>query len=98
MRKKSFLRAVAIVVCLAFFTLSVPMISSAKDSPSLDKTYFKRIMKNIKIIASLLPFIHIDDSPAPSPDKISKNCTDTNAKIKKITGTLNSIKKTPEDD
>ena len=96
MRKKSFLRAVAIVVCLAFITLSVPAISSAKDSP--DKTYFKRIVKNIKIIASLLPFIHIDDSPAPAPDKVSKNCTDTNTKIKKITGTLNSIKKTPEDD
>ena len=96
MRKKSFLRAVAIVVCLAFFTLSVPMISSAKDNQN--KNYFERIVKNIKIIASLLPFIHIDDSPAPSPDKISKNCTDTNAKIKKITGTLNSIKKTPEDD
>ena len=91
MRKKSFLRAVAIVVCLAFITLSVPAISSAKDSP--DKTYFKRIVKNIKIIASLLPFIHIDNSHAPAPDKVSKNCTDTNAKIKKITGTVNSTER-----
>ena len=95
MRKKSFLRAVAIVVCLAFFTLSVPMISSAKDNQN--KNYFERIFKNIKIIASLLPFIHIDDSPAPAPDKVSKNCTDTNAKIKKITGTLSS-QKIPDQD
>ena len=95
MRKKNFLRAVAIVVCLAFITLSIPTISAAKDSP--DKTYFKRIVKQIKIIASLLPFVHIYDNPAPAPDKVSKNNTDTNAKIKKITGTINSIKKPDQD-
>jgi len=96
MRKKSFLRAVAIVVCLAFITLSVPMISSAKDSP--DKTYFKKIMKQIRVIVSLLPFIHIDDNPAPTPEKATKNITtDNSSKVKKVTGTLNSIKKPDQD-
>ena len=94
MRKKSFLRAVAIVVCLAFITLSVPAISAAKDSP--DKTYFQKIMKQIRVIVSLLPFIHIDENPAPAPEKVSKNI-DTGSKVKKVTGTVNSIKR-PEDD
>ena len=97
MRKKSFLRAVAIVVCIAFFSLSVPAISAAKDSP--DKTYFKRIMKNIKIIASLLPFVNVDinDHLVPPKSNISKKYSDSNGKIKKVTGTINSIKKPDQD-
>ncbi len=96
MRKKSFLRAIAIVVCLAFITLSVPAISTAKDSP--DKAYFQKIMKQIRVIVSLLPFIHIDNSNAPAPEKISKNIdTDTSSKVKKVTGTVNSIKKPDQD-
>ena len=95
MRKKSFLRAVAIVVCLAFITLSVPAISTAKDSP--DKTYFQKVMKQIRVIVSLLPFVHIDNSTAPAPEKVSKNVTDTGSKVKKVTGTVNSIKKPDQD-
>lgn len=94
MRKKSFLRAVAIVVCLAFITLSIPAISAAKDSP--DKTYFQKIMKQIRVIVSLLPFIQINDNPAPAPEKINKNI-DTSSKVKKVTGTVNSIKKPDQD-
>ena len=97
MRNKSFLRAVAIVVCLAFFTLSVPMISSAKD---LDKNYIDKIANKIKAIVSLifLGKIHIDETTVPAKTKMSKKYPGSNAKIKKITGTVNSIKKTPEDE
>ena len=97
MRKKSFLRAVAIMVCLAFFTLSVPMISPAKD---LDKNYIDKIANKIKTIISLffLKKTPTYETIVPAKTNMSKKYSDSNGKIKKITGTVNSIKKTPEDE
>jgi len=59
------------------------------------------VMKNLKYFRSLLPFLGIDadDAPAPNKHKISK--MDSNSelpqKVRKITGTLSSLKY-PDDD
>jgi hypothetical protein len=99
MRKK-ILRIVAIVTCLAIVSLSVPQVANAKGNS--EKFSFRVfIMKNLKFFGSLLPFLGIDadDAPAPSKNKVSKMSSDTDVsqKIKKITGTVSSLKD-PDDD
>ena len=98
MRKKKVLRAIAIVACLSILSLSVPTIAVATERP--DKMHFKSIfLKHLKILGSLFPFLNIDvdDDYTPKQSKISKTSSDTPKNLKKITGTLNSVKR-PEDD
>ncbi len=97
MRKK-ILRMVAIITCLAIVVMTVPTTASARDTGKFSFRVF--VMKHLKYFGSLLPFLGIDadDAPAPTKNKVSK--TNSNAdpaqKVKKITGTLSSIK--PADD
>ena len=98
MRKKRILRAIAIVTCLAVLSLSVPTVAVAKERP--DKITFKSIfLKQLRILDSLFPFLNIDvdDDYTPKQSKISKTSDGSTDKVKKITGTLNSVKR-PEDD
>jgi len=99
MRKK-ILRIVAIVTCLAIVSLSVPQVATAKGNS--DKFSFRVfVMKHLKYFGSLLPFLGIDadDAPAPNKNKVSKmdSSADLSQKVKKITGTLSSLKD-PDDD
>ncbi len=99
MRKK-ILRIVAIVTCFAIISLSIPSVANAKDDAG--KFSFRVfVMKHLKYFRSLLPFMGIDadDAPAPNKQKISKmdSNSDPAQKVKKITGTLSSIKE-PDDD
>jgi len=94
MRKKTFLRVVAIVACLAILSLSAPAVSAAKDGP--DKVYFRTLLqKHLKLLASLFLHVNFDvdnnENPAPKQDKISKTSTDSDQPIK-ITGTLSSVR------
>lgn len=92
MRKKTILRAIAILTCLAVVSLTMPTIAAAKDRPQ--KNYFHDFfLKHLKIISSLFPFfnIDVDDNPVPKQKKISKTA-DNSSPLKKITGTLNSVK------
>ncbi len=98
MRKKTVLRAIAIVTCLAIISLSVPTVAVAKERP--DKFTFKSLfLKQLRILGSLFPFLNIDvdDDPTPKQSKISKTSNDAPKNLKKITGTLNSVQR-PEDD
>lgn len=97
MRKKTILRAIAILTCLAIVSLTMPTVAAAKDKPT--KNYFHDFfLKHLKILGSLFPFfnVDVDDNPLPKQKKISK--TDhNNSPLKKITGTVNSLKR-PETD
>ena len=98
MRKKTILRAIAIVACLAILTLSVPTVTAANERP--DKNTFKSFfLKQLRILGSLFPFLNIDvdDDYTPKKSKISKTSDDTTGNIKQITGTLNSVQR-PVDD
>ena len=98
MRKK-ILRIVAIVTCLAIVSLSVPQVATAKDTGKFSFRVF--VMKHLKYFGSLLPFLGIDadDAPAPNKNKVSKmdSSADLSQKVKKITGTVSSLKY-PDDD
>ena len=98
MRKKTILRAIAIVTCLAILSLSVPTVAAAKENP--DKITFKSIfLKQLRILGSLFPFLNIDfdDDYTPKQSKISKTSDSAPKDLKKITGTLNSVQR-PVDD
>ena len=98
MRKKTILRAIAIVTCLAILSLSIPTVTAANERP--DKITFKSFfLKQLRILGSLFPFLNIDvdDDYIPKQSKISKTSDGTTGNIKQITGTLNSVKR-PEDD
>jgi hypothetical protein len=94
MRKKTILRAIAIVTCLAVLSLSVPSVASARDNDS--RFSFRTFLLNqIRAIGSLLPFLHIDadnDEPELTQTKVSKTNTDVPGNRKKVTGTLSSVK------
>jgi len=98
MRKKT-LRIVAIVTCLAIVVMTVPTTASARDTGKFSFRVF--VMKHLKYFGSLLPFLGIDadDAPAPAKNKVSKmsSNSDLSQKVKKVTGTLSSIKE-PDDD
>ena len=98
MRKKTILRAIAIVACLSILSLSVPTVTAANERP--DKITFKSLfLKHLRILGSLFPFLNIDvdDDYTPKQSKISKTSDGTTENIKQITGTLNSVKR-PIDD
>jgi hypothetical protein len=84
MRKKNFLKAVAIFACLSILMLSVPGAIAA-ERPQKDFNFFKNIMTKL---AYFLPFLNLDanvEKGDTSSDTISND--DSNQKIK-ITGTL----------
>ena len=103
MRKKTILRAIAIVTCLAILSLSVPTAASARD---LDDRYPFRsfLLKQIRAIGSFLPFLHINpdngEAAEMTQSKDSETITDLPEKLRKVTGTLSSVKppKTGDDD
>lgn len=98
MRKK-ILRIVAIVTCLAIVSLSVPQAATAKDTGKFSFRIF--VMKHLKYFGSLLPFLGIDadNAPAPNKNKVSKmnSNSDLSQKVKKITGTVSSLKQADDD-
>jgi len=98
MRKKTILRAIAIVACLSILSLSVPTVTVANERP--DKITFKSLfLKQLRILGSLFPFLNIDvdDDYTPKQSMISKTSDGSTENIKKITGTLNSVQR-PVDD
>ncbi len=95
MRKKTILRAIAIVTCLAVLSLSVPSVASARGDT--DRFSFRVFfLKHIRAIGSLLPFLHIDtdndEGSELTQTNVSKTNTDIPGKLKKVTGTLSSVK------
>lgn len=98
MRKKTILRAIAIVACLSILSLSVPTVTAANERP--DKITFKSLfLKQLRILGSLFPFLNIDvdDDYIPKQSKISKTSDGTTGNIKQITGTLNSVQRCEDD-
>jgi hypothetical protein len=100
MRKKTILRAIAIVTCLAILSLSVPSVASARDHQ--DRFSFRTfLLKQIRAIGSLFPFLHIDadndEGSELTQNKVNKKNTNIPDKLKKITGTVSSVKR-PTDD
>jgi hypothetical protein len=99
MRKKT-LRIVAIVTCFAIISLSVPSVANAKDDAG--KFSFRVfIMKHLKYFSPFLSLLGVDTDEAPAPSKNEVNKMDSNTdlspKVKKITGTVSSMKD-PDDD
>ena len=89
MRKKIFIKAVALVACFCILSLSVPGAISTERSEK--KPYFKLlIMKPAAMFYSMLTFLTpISDTGknSTSSDKASNNDSDSGQKIK-ITGGL----------
>lgn len=99
MRKKTFLRAIALVTCISILTLTVPTVSAAdRDAKNFDFKIF--VKKQMERLTSLLPFLaplFNTEKDTTAPDNtINTANTDSSQKIK-ITGTLSSIKY-PTDD
>ena len=93
MRKKTFLKAVAIFACLSILMLSVPGAIAA-ERPQRDSNFFKNVMTKI---AYLLPFLNLDanvEKGDTSSDITSDN--DSNQKIK-ITGVISSRQQSKDD-
>ena len=96
MRKKTILRAIAIVTCLAVLSLSVPSVASARGDT--DRFSFRAFfLKQIRAIGSFLPFLHIDadndEGPELTQTKVNKTNTDVSGNRKKVTGTVSSVKR-----
>ena len=91
MRKKTFLKAVALFACLSILMLSVP---GAIASDRIDKRSFRvTFMEKAAMFLSFLPFLNLnvnDERGDTSSDTVSND--DSNQKIK-ITGTLSSVRK-----
>lgn len=89
MRKKTFIKAVAIIACLCILSLSVPNVIAAEKN--VKKFHFKQLLKRPAIMFStLFPFLSpIFDSGKniTSSDKASNS----NGKVK-VTGGLMSGK------
>ncbi len=94
MRKKTFLKAVAIFVCLSILMLSVPgAIASEK---TVKKTYTRNLfVRTIAMFSSFLPFLNLNTKGDTSSETVSND--DSSQKIK-ITGTLTLVKGPKDDD
>jgi len=97
---KKILRIVAMVTCLAIISLSVPSVANAKDDAG--RFSFRIfVMKHLKYFGSFLPFLGIDADDAPAPNKHKIRKMDSNSelpqKVKKITGTVSSLKQADAD-
>ncbi len=100
MRKKTILRAIAIVTCLAILSLSVPTAASARDLD--DRNPFRTfLLKQIRAISSFLPFLHINpdngEAAELTQNKVSDTSSDLPEKLRKVTGTVSSVKRPTED-
>ena len=82
MRKKTFVKAVAIFACVSILMLSVPGAIAAERHQK-DYNFFKNVMTKL---AYFLPFLNLDTN-VEKGDTTSND--DSNQKIK-ITGTKNS--------
>ena len=91
MRKKTFLKAVALFACLSILMLSVPgAIASERTGKKFDLN--RLIMKTGTMLSSFLPFLNLnvnDEKGDTSSDTVSND--DSSQKIK-ITGTLSLVK------
>jgi len=93
MRKKTFLRAVALLACVAILSLSVPN-TFAVDKAQKGFDLKLLLKKPAQIIYAIFPFLALsmDAGQNTSPDnKPVKNNSISSTKAK-ITGTLNSVK------
>lgn len=100
MRKKTILRAIAIVTCLAILSLSVPTSASARDLD--DRNPFRSfLLRQIRAIGSFLPFLHINPDNGEAPEmtqtKDSETRVDIPDKLRKVTGTVDSVKRADDD-
>ncbi len=101
MRKKTILRAIAIVTCLSILSLSVPTIANARDID--DKFPFRAFLfKQIRALIDFFPFLQIDntkdtETPELNQSTVTKTNEELPEKLKKITGTVSSVKR-PDDD
>lgn len=98
MRKKIFIKAVALVACLAILSLSVPgAVSTERNAKKFD---FNLLIKKPAIMFySMLTFltpIYDTGKNSTSSDQTLNDNSDSGQKIK-ITGTLSSIKKANQD-
>ena len=91
MRKKSFLKAVAIFACLSILMLSVPGAIAAERPGKQDGNFFRNAIHRI---IHLLPFLNLEAN-VEKGDTTSDE--DSGQKIK-ITGTLTSPKKANKDE
>lgn len=95
MRKKTFLRAVALVACFSILTLTVPTVSAAdRDAKNFEFKIF--VKKQMERLTSLLPFLNkfFDTEKNPTTPDNTVNVKNTNSTTKiKVTGTLSSIKR-----
>jgi len=98
MRKKTFLRAVALLACVAILSLSVPnTFAGVKAQKGFDLKLL--LKKPAQIIYAIFPFLapsaFANQNTAPD-NKPVKNNSISSTKAK-ITGTLNSVKQPDED-
>ena len=89
MRKKSFIKAVSLFVCLSIFMLSVPGVMDAREAPK--KFSFHRLFSST-IFSSIFSFLNlrtIDERDDRRGDRSSYKTSDddSNSKIK-IAGML----------
>jgi len=89
MRKKTFIKAVAIIACLCILSLSVPNVIAAEKN--VKKFHFKVLVKKSAIMFfSLFPFLSpiFDTGKNSTP---SHKLSNSDGKVK-VTGTLSLIK------
>ena len=92
MRKKTFVRAAALVACFGILTLTLPTATAADTKDSNLKIFVKKQMERL---TSLLPFLSKffgteKDTKAPDT-KVNSTTNESNPKIK-VTGGLSLIK------
>ncbi len=89
MRKKTFLKTVAIFACLSILMLSVPGAIASERTHK--KIYARDIfVRTMAMFSSFLPFLNLNTKGDTPSDTISND--DSNQKIK-ITGTLSSVRR-----
>ena len=93
MRKKTFLRAVALIACITIFSLSVPS-TFAVDRAQKGFNLKHMIKKHVEIVYVIFPFlaqrVDTDQNTTPSNKTVEKNSiTDSKARI---TGTLSLVR------
>ncbi len=89
MRKKTFLKTVAIFACLSILMLSVPGAIASERTHK--KIYVRNLfVRTMAMFSSFLPFLNLKTRGDTSADTISND--DSDQKIK-ITGTLSSVRR-----
>ena len=89
MRKKTFLKTVAIFACLSILMLSVPGAIASERTHK--RTYAKHLfVRAIAMFSSFLPLMDLNTRDDRPSDTVSND--DSDQKIK-ITGTLSSVRR-----